>query len=301
MEIIQGLKKIKKYKNAVVALGVFDGVHRGHRKILAYAVKTAVRIKGKSIALTFYPHPQKEASLYSIEHRLKLIAELGIDACIVIKFTKAFSRMEPQNFVTGILVKKIGARFIFIGKNFRFGKNCSGDHRLLEEKSRAGNFKLKVFNVLKSNNRIISSTLIRRLIKSSRLKEAEKLLGRRVSILGTVGKGSRLGRILGFPTANINPHHEIVPAPGVYAVKIFFSKKIYYGACYIGTRPTISPSNRKIRIEVHIFDFRKNIYGKTLEIQFLKLIRNDIRFATFSDLSSQIRKDVAACRKIHKI
>ncbi|MDD5465901.1 MAG: bifunctional riboflavin kinase/FAD synthetase [Candidatus Omnitrophica bacterium] len=297
MIIIRGIDKIKKYARPAVALGVFDGVHRGHRNILQAAVRIARRDKGTSIVLTFSPHPQKEPSLYSLEHRLRLIAELGIDVCIVVNFSRNFAKVTADDFVAEILVKKIGARFVCVGKNFRFGNKASGDYSLLRDAARKYNFKLKIFNVLKSKGASISSTVIRKLIKSAKIEEAEELLGRRVSILGSVIKGSRLARILGFPTANINPHHEVIPSAGIYAVEIVFSAKRYDGICYIGRRPTIDSKNKSIHVEVHIFGFHKNIYGRTLEIQFVKLIRPDKKFASLGELSSQIQKDIISCRQ----
>jgi len=304
MIVIQGINKIKKYAGAVVALGVFDGVHRGHRDILQAAVRIARQAKGASIALTFFPHPQKEPSLYSLEHRLRLIAELGIDVCIVVNFSHSFAKITADDFIAKILVKKIGAGFICVGKNFRFGNKAAGDYRLLTAAAKKYNFKLKVFSVRKSKGTVISSTVIRKLIKGSKIKEAQELLGRRVSILGSVIKGSRLARVLGFPTANVNPHHEVIPSAGIYAVEIVFSGKSYDGICYIGRRPTINCENKSIRIEVHIFGFHKNIYGRPLEIQFIKLIRLDKKFASLEELSAQIQKDIISChnilRRLHK-
>lgn len=298
MIIIHGINKIKKYAGAVAALGVFDGVHRGHRNILQEAVRIARQAKGKSIVLTFFPHPQKEPSLYSLEHRLRLIAELGIDVCIVVNFSRSFAKITADDFIAKILVEKIGARFICVGKNFRFGNKAAGDYKLLAQAAKKYNFKLKVFSVLKSKGTAISSTVIRKLIRSANIKDAEELLGRRVSILGSVIKGSRLARVLGFPTANINPHHEVIPSAGIYAVEIVFSAKRYDGICYIGRRPTVDSENKSIHVEVHIFGFQKNIYGRTLEIQFVKLIRLDKKFASLGELSSQIQKDIISCRQV---
>lgn len=298
MVIINGIDKIKKYPKAVVALGVFDGVHCGHRNILEDTVKLAAKIKGTSIAVTFFPHPQDKQSLYSLEHRLRLIAELGVDVCIVINFSSSFENIEAGDFIARILVKKIGASFICVGRNFRFGKGAAGDCRLLKESSKRYNFKLKLFNVVKSAGLAISSTVIRKLIKSSKIKKAELLLGRRVSILGMVIRGTRLGRLLGFPTANINPHHEVIPACGVYAAQIIFCGKTYDGICYIGRRPTLPIKHGSIHVEVHIFGFHKNIYGKALEIQFIKMIRPDRKFASLKNLTQQIQKDIISCRKI---
>ncbi len=281
-------------------MGVFDGLHRGHRNILQSAVKKAANIKGISIVLTFSPHPRKKESLYSLEHRLRLISELGIDACIVINFSRDFAKVSASDFIAKILVEKIGASFVYVGKNFRFGHNAVGNDKLLKSMAKRYNFGLKIFNVVKSKGLAISSTVIRRLIKKSKIKEAQMLLGRKVSVLGSVIAGSRLGRILGFPTANINPHHEVIPPSGIYAVQIILSGKKYNGACYIGRRPTFHLKNKPIRIEVHIFDFHKNIYGKFLEIQFVKLIRKDKKFHSVKDLLLQIKKDIISCRRILK-
>jgi riboflavin kinase/FMN adenylyltransferase len=298
MKVIHGVKGAGKFPRPVVALGVFDGLHRGHRNILEAAVKKAKQIKGTSLVLTFFPHPQAKESLYSLEHRLRLIAELGVDVCIVVKFSRSFAKISAHDFIVTILVEKIRANFVYVGRNFRFGRCAFGDYRLLVKEAKAYKFGVKIFNVVKSGALTISSTAIRKLIKSSEIEKAQELLGRRVSVLGTVIRGSRLGRLLGFPTANIKAHHEVIPPAGIYAVQIVFSKKKYNGVCYIGKRPTIRPKNKMTGIEVHIFDFYKNIYGKVLEIQFVKLIRKDQKFSNLKDLSAQIQKDIISCRKI---
>ncbi len=301
MNIVYGISNIKKLNKPVLALGVFDGVHRGHRQILNCAVMQARKIKGTSVALTFWPHPQKEGSLYSLEHRLRLIAELGIDVCIVVNFNRSFAKISANDFIAKILVKKIGVNFVYVGKNFRFGRFALGGYRELAAGAKKYNFQLKVLSVLKSRGEPISSTTIRRLIRKRRIKEAQDLLGRPVSVLGSVIRGSSLGRVLGVPTANIKAHHEVIPPAGIYAAQIFLSgRRRYGGACYIGTRPTIYAKNKAIHIEVHIFGFHKDIYGKFLEIQFVKLIRADKKFASLEGLAVQMKKDILSCRKILK-
>jgi riboflavin kinase/FMN adenylyltransferase len=304
MKIIYGLNQIRRYTKLVVALGVFDGVHLGHRAILKDVVRKARDIDGTSMAVTFFPHPQEESSLYSLEHRLRLIAELGVDICLVIKFNRAFARITAGDFIKNILVRKINAHYVYVGRNFRFGRGTLGDFRLLKKFSRIYGFKLKVFEVIKTNNRNISSTYIRRLITAGRLGLAEKLLGRPVSVFGTVIRGTSLARKLGFPTANINPHHEILPPSGIYAVYIIFNKDKLNGVCYIGRRPTFSIQSLAGRIknvkhiEVHIFNFNKDLYGKEIEIQFLKKIREEEKFSSVGPLVTQIRKDIKLTRKI---
>lgn len=300
MKIIYGIEKIGKFRNAVVALGVFDGVHLGHKKILQAAAKLARDIKGTSIVLTFDPHPQKEDSIYSLEHRLNLIGKLGVDVCIVIRFDKRFSRIAAEDFIKKLLIKKISPRYIFIGKNFTFGRNARGDFNLLNEFSKTGNFKLKAFDIVRIGGKPVSSTYIRRLITDGKLNEAARFLSRPVSILGRVIRGASVGRILGFPTANIDPQHEVIPASGIYAVKVFLGHKRFKGVCYIGARPTFNSSRSKNKksIEVFIFNFNKNIYGKKIEVWFIKKIREDKKFASIAELARQIKNDVKISKQL---
>lgn len=297
MKIIYGLEKVRKKSNAVVVLGVFDGVHLAHRMILKAAVKKARAIKERSILVTFWPHPQKEESLYSLEHRLKLISELGIDECVVIKFSHKFSKLLPEDFVKKILLEEIGAKYIYVGKNFTFGRWGKGNFKLLESLSGTHQFKLKIFDVIRINHRPVSSTYIRKLIKRGDLRHAKNLLLRPVSILGTVIKGASVARRLGFPTANIDPHHEVLPPPGVYAVLIIYEKKKFFGVCSIGGKPTFNKGKIQ-HIEVNIFNFNKNIYGAYMEVQFIKLLRKQKKFASSVVLAAQIKRDIISAKKI---
>ena len=297
MKIIYGINKIRKFRKPVVALGVFDGVHRGHRIILQAAARKAGQIRGTAVALTFWPHPQKEESLYSLEHRLRLIEELGIGVCIVINFNQRFAKITAEDFIKDILVDKLRANYVYVGKNFRFGRGAKGNFKTLSRLSGVHNFKLQTFTVVKINNKPISSTYIRKLIKKGNLGLAQKLLTRRVSILGTVIRGDSLARRLGFPTANINPHHEVTPPQGVYAVKIAFRGRKFNGVCYIGSRPTLRTGGDR-NIEVYIFNFKKDIYGKFLEIQFLKKIRGERKFASLCILTEQVKKDVLIAKRL---
>lgn len=291
-------------------MGVFDGVHRGHRRILEAAVRQAERIKGRSLVLTFFPHPQKEKSLYSLRHRLKLIGALGVDVCVVVRFNRLFSQIPAEDFVKDILINKVGAKYIFVGRNFRFGKQARGDSGVLERLSHIYNFKLRVFDIVKTNNRPISSTYIRRLITEGKLNAARRLLSRPVSLLGTVIKGTSLARELGFPTANIDPHHEVLPPSGVYAVSALlnnFRNKELNGVCYIGTKPTFKSHgaygklNTRRYVEAHIFNFNRDIYGRDLEIQFIKKIRSERRFSSLAALAGQIKKDVKFAQRIFSL
>jgi riboflavin kinase/FMN adenylyltransferase len=291
MKVIYGINKIHKFKRPVVALGVFDGVHLAHIRILKAAVRKARRLKGTAVLVTFWPHPQKEPSIYSLEHRLRLISQLGIDAGIVLRFNKAFARLSAEKFVKKILLEKIGTGYILVGKNFRFGRDAQGDYNLLNKLAQRYNFKLKVFAVLRINGRAVSSTYIRRLITQGNLAAARKLLKRPVSVLGTVIRGDSLGRRLGFPTANIDPHHEVLPPSGVYAARIMLNRRSLKGVCYIGSKPTFKSGSAK-RVEVYIFNFKKNIYAQNLEINFFIQIRKEKKLKSSSALIRQIRKDI---------
>jgi len=297
MKVILGINKIRKFRKPVVALGVFDGVHLGHQRILKAVVREARRIKGAGMVVTFWPDPHKEESIYSLEHRLRLIESVGIDVCVIINFNKKFSDMPAEGFIKNILEGKIGANYIYVGRNYRFGKEGRGDCKTLNRLSRTYNFKVRVFDIIRINHESISSTYIRKLITSGKLNAAEKLLSRPVSILGTVIRGNSLATKLGFPTANINPHHEVLPPSGVYLVSVIFNSRKFKGICYIGTRPTIK-SQVKIHIEVHIFDFKKYIYNKYLEIQFIKKLRDDKKFASLQLLARQVKKDIIFAYKV---
>lgn len=304
MKIIYGYNSIKQFKNPVIVLGVFDGVHQGHRYILKQAVKKSRLIRGDCIVVTFYPHPQKEMSLYSLKHRLRLIEELGVDVCVVIRFNKKFSLITADNFIKNILADKIKPEYIYIGKNFTFGKSAKGGYKLLDKLSGVYNYKLKAFDMLKSDNLPISSTYIRGLITEGKLNAAYKLLGGPVSVFGTVVKGMSFAKKMGFPTANIDLHHEILPPSGVYLVKAIIGDEKFNGLCNIGRKPTLPDKYRALKIkkekhvEVHIFDFNKDIYGKDLEINFIRKLRDEKKFPSLELLSGQIKKDILQAKKI---
>lgn len=304
MRIIYGQDKIKKSNTPVVAtIGIFDGVHLGHQYLLRQVVKEARRLKAKSAAFTFEPHPlaiinpaRKPPMLIFLKHRLRLIAALGIDLCIVLKFNRALADMEPRQFVEKFLVKYFRLKKLLVGKGFAFGKSKGGDVSLLKELGEKYNFEVEEVKKIKAGKQFISSSKIRLLISRGKLNSASKLLGRPVSILGTVKKGFALGKELGFPTANIDPHHEILPPFGVYAVKIKVEGKWHRGVLNIGGRPTFF-KNAEAAIEAHLFDFKKNIYGKDIEVTFLKKIRPEKKFKSPFQLTAQVRKDIKRAKK----
>ncbi len=305
--MIHGLERVRKrYRYPVVTIGTFDGVHLGHREVISRTVERTKASGGTSIVLTFDPHPLKVTrtkpsppSLISLQHRLRLIEALGVEVAIIVRFTKEFSRMTPESFVRSVLVEKLRTRELFLGYNYRFGREGSGGLDLMRTLADRYGFKVTKIDPVKVKGRIVSSTQVRSLIERGKLKETSVLLGRPFSILGTVVRGSERGRLLGYPTANIDPHHEVVPPGGVCAVKVRLDDELFGGILNIGTRPTFwvgQPSEPTI--EVYIFDFDRKIYGRDIEIIFLKKVRDERKFSTKLELIRQIRLDEARARKL---
>jgi len=275
----------------VVTIGIFDGVHKGHQVILKKVLEEAKKSRLKSVVVTFDPHPVKVLSrdaqiplLMSLDHRIRLIKEMGVDYFFVEKFTKGFSKLSPEDFIKNILIDKLNLKVLITGEDFLFGFKEKGDARLLKRLSKIYNFKFYSILPLKIKGEHVSSTRIRKAIEKGSLKLASELLGRPVTILGTVVKGKALGRKIGFPTANIDPHHESIPPSGVYGVDVALEGKFYRGILNI--------SNHKI-IEVHMFDFNRNIYGKDIEVIFKQKIRDEKKFKTLVALKRQIQIDIA--------
>lgn len=299
------MKKISnlyKKHNPAAAIGIFDGVHRGHQKILKKLVKEGIESKTKSLVITFSPHPRKVLnskskipSLISMEHRIRLIKELGVDFFLVINFTKSIAMTPPEDFVKNILIQKVGIKSLIVGKNFLFGRNGKGNFNLLKKAGKVYGFKLIGVEPVKLKGLVVSSTRIRKKIEKGDLKNASLMLGRPVTVLGTVVRGRGVGKKLGFPTANIDPHHEAIPPSGVYAVDVKIGKENFKGVLNIGTRPTFGKATDPV-IELHIFNFKKHIYGKDAEIIFKRKIRNEKRFSSIEELRKQIALDAIRAR-----
>ncbi len=274
----------------VVTIGIFDGVHKGHQVILKKVLEEAKRSRFKSVVITFNPHPVNVLKssaqiplLMSLEHRGRLIKKMGVNHFFVERFTKSFSKLSPEGFIKNILIDKLNLKALVTGENFLFGFKEKGDVKLLKKLSKLYNFKLYSIPPIKIEGDYVSSTRIRKAIEKGELKLASKLLGRPVTILGTVVKGKRLGRKIGFPTANIDPHHESIPPSGVYSVDVALDGKLYRGILNISTHKII---------EVHVFNFNKDIYGRGMEVIFRKKIRDEKKFKSLEALKKQIQSDI---------
>ncbi len=303
MKRLFSLSRALRFPHPVVALGVFDGVHIGHRTIINAAVKRASRCRGTAIVVTFWPHPQREETLYSLQHRLRIFEQMGVRVCVVVPFTVSLAQMTPESFVARVLVGKLHAAEVFVGKDFRFGRKARGTAGALTRIGSRCGFRVKAFPVVTYRGKKVSSTTIRALIKKGDLALACRLLARPVSVFGTVVKGTSVARALGFPTANVIPHHEVMPPPGIYAVKAVVGTRIIDGVCYIGTRPTFSLQRalrKKIsrHVEVHLFGKHPNLYGRQLEVFFVKRLREEKKFSSVALLVRSVNKDIAKARRI---
>ncbi|MFH1238537.1 MAG: bifunctional riboflavin kinase/FAD synthetase [bacterium] len=307
MEVIKGLNNIKPvFKHPVVTIGTFDAVHLGHQKIIRYAVKEARRIKGDSIVFTFEKRPlavltpdKGHDMLMSLSDKIAKIKKMGIRAVIVVNFDRQLARITADNFIEDILYKKLRPREIVIGNQFRFGRNRKGDVEVLRARAPKYGYTVKVIKEKKYKNIVVSSTKIRQLIKSGSLTLASRFLGYPYSLSGKVVKGFERGKIIGFPTANVRYDGQILLPGGVYAVYVTVGKNRYQGICNIGVRPTFYPGpTGKNIIEVHIFNFKRNIYNKYVKITWVKKIRDEQCFATVSGLIERIGKDIKIARRI---
>ena len=307
MKIAHNLNNLKRsVKRSVVAVGVFDGVHKGHQAIIKKVVRRSRLIGARSILVTFDPHPLKilkpsssVPTVISLAHRVRLAKELGIDKVIVLKFTKALSRMSAEDFMR-TLIEKLGLEEIYVGENFYFGKRGLTGARELSAMAERLGFKAHIIRSVRINGEVVSSSRIRALIAKGDINKAALFLGRKASVLGTVVSGAALARELGYPTANIDPHHEAIPPAGVYAVRIKCGRDIYKGVLNIGTRPTFFNKGYAPEpvIEAHIFNFKKDIYGRDLEVFFIKKLREERKFQSVKALIAQIKMDEYAARRI---
>ena len=288
----------------VITIGSFDGIHLGHKALFEETKKLANLLNVKPVVVSFDPHPRTvlfpESNLKlltTLEEKLYLLSLLEIENLVLIPFTKTLSELSHDLFVQEYIVDKIKARGIIVGFNFRFGKFRKGDVDYLNKVAKKYNFIVKAIPPVMLNGVIISSSIIRSLIEKGDIESANELLGRPYLIMGKVIKGKGRGKEIGYPTANLEVSPlKLLPPSGVYAVWVILNGEKLKGALNIGKRPTFG--EKEISIEVHIFNFNKNIYGKTLKIEIIKRIRDEKKFPSIEDLKIQIEKD---CKLIDEI
>jgi riboflavin kinase / FMN adenylyltransferase len=305
MEVFYRSRNFKRnFKNPVLTIGNFDGVHLGHQRIFQLVRARAREIGGVSIVYTFDPHPAKELAperkpllITNLEEKLRLVAEQGIDFAICAKFTREYAAQTAEEFVKEVLYDEIKIRHIFVGHDFTFGKGREGNIALLKDLGKKYGFHAEMVEAVRMDGLVISSTKIRQLVQEGQVREAEKMLGRSFVLKGEVihghGRGSKK---LGFPTANIKPAGELIPKPGIYAVWAVYEGQRHPGVVNLGWNPTFQ--DQKFSVEVHILDFHQDIYGENLALEFVQRLRDERAFSGPEELIAQIKKDVSQARQM---
>lgn len=322
MKIYRSLDDFSPVENAVVTIGTFDGVHIGHQKILAHLKEAAQKINGETILLTFFPHPRLIINpdddslrlINDIEEKVSQLSKVGIDHLIIIPFSRDFSNQTPEEYISNVLVGKLGTKKIVIGYDHHFGKDRKGTMGDLEQFASIFDYSVDEIPEQDINDIAVSSTRVREALIKGDIRTANLYLGYPFELTGTVIRGDQIGRTIGFPTANLQVHepHKLIPAYGIYAVEVHIYNHIQNittgeyreenpisiakGMGYIGTRPTVDGMNRAI--EISLFDFDQDIYGKTLRVKFLHFIRHDQRFDSLEEMKDQIKADEVEIRKL---
>ncbi len=306
VQVYKGLEEFKKLGSAIVTTGIFDGVHQGHRKILNRLIEVAKKNKGESVLLTFFPHPRMVLQpdsdvklINTIDEKIELLRQVGIDHLIIHPFTKEFSRTTSLEFVRDLLVNKIGTTKLVIGYDHHFGRNREGSFEHLNEFGPIYGFEVEEISVQDVDNVNVSSTKVRKALEEGEVDLAASYLGYPFFTQGVVVHGQKIGRELGYPTANleIQNSYKLIPANGIYAVKVKLDGELYNGMLNIGTRPTVERVGN-VSVEVHLFDFNKNIYGEELSVSFIKRIRSEKRFEDREALITEIEKDKVRADRI---
>lgn len=299
MKVYRSIEELPQIKNAIVTQGTFDGVHLAHKVIIARLKELAAQHGGETVLMTFEPHPRMVLFpedhglqlLHTLDEKIAALEKEGIDHLLVIPFTRDFSRLTSLQFIRDIMVNKIGTRILVIGYNHRFGKNREGTFQHLKEYASLYGFDVEEIPEQDVDHVSVSSTRIRQALLSGDIQTANKYLGRLYTIQGEVQHGNKLGRTIGYPTANLKPNHldKLIPADGVYAVKVSVDEQVYNGMLNAGFRPTVD--GKQHMVEVHIFDFDQDIYTKNITIHYVDKLREEMRFSGLDELKKQLEKD----------
>ena len=307
MKIYNNFSDFVKVPNAIVTIGTFDGVHLGHQAILKDMVKTAKEIGGETVVITFYPHPRQVLNINAAnlrfittqEEKLQLLEKSGVDNVVVVNFTKEFSRVSSEDFIRDYIIEHINPVKLVIGYDHHFGNNRMGDFSLLSEMQNKYNFKVQRIEAHDVENIAVSSTKIRHSLQQGDVNRANALLGYQFSYIGKVVSGNKIGREIGYRTANIEVEREfrLIETSGVYATYVDYEGKEYKSMTYIGKKPTIN--NDEIEnIEVHLFDFDGDLYDKEIKVRFVARVRGEQKFESLDALKKQLQIDEKNIREI---
>lgn len=304
------IKNVKRSANTTVTVGTFDGVHLGHRTLIKRLVDKAKESGGRSVVVSFDPHPREVLQgghntiklLTTLQERAEILQTLGVDELVVIPFDRDFSLMSSEDFIQKVIFQKIGVKHFIIGYDHQFGKNREGSIATVKRLGDLLGFDVHMVEAHEVEHVTVSSTTVRKaLSQQGNVEMAAAFLGRPYQLAGMVVHGDKKGREIGYPTANIriNNERKTIPAFGVYAVQVEYEGKLYGGMLNIGMRPTVTDS-KELRIEVNIFDFNELIYGKQLKVLFHKRVRNEVKFNSLSALKDQLATDKQNCISILK-
>ncbi len=305
MRILRSIPELAQIPGPVfLAIGVFDGVHRGHQAVISTAARHAEEAGGTAVVVTFDPHPAKilrpqesPRLLTATQHKIELIRALGVSHLLVLEFDREFAATAPADFVRQLVSAARPLREICVGQEWSFGKNRAGNLALLKELGAELDFNVVGVEPVTSEGAIVSSTAIRKAVEAGDFKNAARMLGRDYTILGTVEEGKHLGRSLGFPTANLSAHSEQFPPNGVYAAEGLLEGKTLRGVVNLGVRPTIESDVPQRVLEFHVFDLDQDLYGKDIELRFLQYLRPEQKFENLAALREQIARDVVAAQE----
>ena len=306
MELLRSIPELARLRGPLfLAIGVFDGVHRGHQAVISTSADHARVANGTPVVVTFDPHPEKVLRpekaphlLSATKHKIALIRALGVEHLLIITFDKQFAATEPEDFVAQLVNHSKPLREICVGHEWSFGKNRRGNLDLLKGLGAKSSFDVVGIPPVKINGAVVSSTAIRQAVEKGDLAKAAEMLGREYTILGTVTHGDNLGKKIGFPTANLSAHSEQFPPNGVYAAKAWVDGEFYRGVINLGVRPTVSGGKAERVLEIYLFDFDRDIYGHDVEVHFLKFLRVEKKFENLDALVQQIRQDVQQAREV---
>ncbi|MBA3962411.1 MAG: bifunctional riboflavin kinase/FAD synthetase [Chthoniobacterales bacterium] len=304
MRILQSIPELAQIPGPLfLAIGVFDGVHLGHQAVISTAARDAANDRGTAVVVTFDPHPAKvlqpqnsKRLLTATQHKIELIRALGVSHLLVLKFDREFAATPPEEFVRQLAAAARPLREICVGQEWSFGKNRAGNLALLQKLGVELDFRVVGVDPVTSEGAVVSSTAIRQAVEAGELADAARMLGREYTILGTVESGSHMGRSLGFPTANLSAHSEQYPPNGVYAAEARLEGKRLRGVVNLGVRPTVADGSPTRVLELHLFDFDRDIYGSDIEVRFIHYLRPEKKFENLAALRAQIARDVEAAR-----
>ena len=285
----------------VITIGNFDGIHLAHQALIKQAVNLARQQQLSSVVILFEPQPNEffqknkaPARLMRLREKAQMLAQLGVDYLLVLRFDRQLAAMSAEDFVSELLINKLKVKEIIIGDDFRFGAKRQGDFALLQAMGERYGFQVEAANEVMLENQRVSSTLVRQSLAAGDLTQAAALLGHPYFVTGRVAHGDKQGREYGFPTANIYLHRQVVPLTGIYAVKVEGLDLPYFGSAYVGMRPTVNGS--RVVLEVYLFDFNQDIYGCYLKVEFLHKMRDDKKFESIEQMVQAIKQDVANTR-----